>query len=174
MVFSIILNGCAVVHHYDGYEGKVIDVETKEPLEEAAVLIEFNTQQYGPAGSVSHYVDAKETLTDNNGEFRIPSFTTTAFRPLQTYEPHGWVAIFKPGYGCFPRHKGAKPDNLRNGILPTNEYVTIELPKLRTREERIESTRCFYYSEIPNDKCKKFIDLLNQERLYLGFKPVRQ
>jgi hypothetical protein len=173
--FSIISTGCAVVHHYDGYQGKVIDVETKEPLEGAAVLVEFNTQQYGPAGSVSHYVDAQETVTDKNGEFKIPSFTASTFRPLQTFESYGWFTIFKPGYGCFPRHKGSKPEKLRkNGILPTNEYVTIELPKLTTREERIESTRCFYYSEIPSNKCKYLIDLINQERSHLGFKPVRQ
>jgi hypothetical protein len=149
ILISIILSGCAVVHHYDGYQGKVIDVETKEPLEDVAVLVVFYTQQYGPAGSVSHYADAQETLTGKNGEFRIPSFTTTAFRPLQSFESYGWVTIFKPGYGCFPRHTGVKPDKLRNGILPTNEYVIIEMPKLRTREERIDSNHCSPSSDIP-------------------------
>ena len=78
MFLSIMSSGCAVVHHYEGYQGKVIDVDTKEPLEGVAVLVVFYTQQYGPAGSVSHYADAQETLTGKNGEFRIPSFTTTA------------------------------------------------------------------------------------------------
>jgi hypothetical protein len=172
--FPIIFNGCALVHHYDGYQGKVIDAETKEPLEGAAVLVEFNTQQYGPAGSVSHYVDAQEAVTDNNGEFKIPSFTASTFRPLQTFESYGWFTIFKPGYGCFPRHKGSKPEKLRkNGVLPINEYVTIELPKLTTREERIESTHCSPNSEIPDEKCMQFIKLINQERNALGFKSIR-
>jgi hypothetical protein len=168
MVFSITLNGCAVVHHYEGYQGKVIDLETKEPLEGAAVLIEFNTQEYGPAGSVSHYVDAKESLTDKNGEFRVPSFTTTALRTLQTFDAHGWVTIFKPGYGCFPNHKGVKPEKLRNGILPTNEYVTIKLPKLRTREERLNLPSVNF--DIPFEKQQKFIKLINQELESLGAK----
>jgi hypothetical protein len=172
ILISIILSGCAVVHHYDGYQGKVIDVDSKVPLEGAAVLVVFYTQQYGPAGPVSHYVDAQETVTDKNGEFKLPSFTATAFRPLQSFESYGWFTIFKPGYGCFPRHKGAKPEKLRkNGVLPTNEYVTIELPKLSTREERIESTRCFYYSEVPKNKYRKLTELLNQENINLGFKP---
>jgi len=173
MLLSIIFNGCAVVHHYDGYQGKIIDVDTKEPLEGAAVLVEFNTQQYGPAGSVSHYVDAQETVTDKNGEFKIPSFTATAFRPLQSFEPYGWFTIFKPGYGCFPSHKGIKPEKLRKRILPTNTYVTIELPKLSTREERIESTHCSPNSEIPDEKCMQFTKLINQERNALGFKLIR-
>lgn len=168
--FSIIINGCAVVHNYDGYQGKVIDVDTKEPLEGAAVLAVFNTEEYGPAGSVSHYVDAQETVTDKNGEFKIPSFIASAFRPMQLFEPYGWFTIFKPGYGCYPNHKGIRPEKLRNGILPVNKYVIIELPKLKTREERIESTHCSPDSEIPYNKCKKFIDLLNQENVDLGFK----
>jgi hypothetical protein len=163
---SILFSGCAVVHHYDGYQGKVIDVETKEPLEGAAVLVEFNTQEYGPAGSVSHYVDAHETLTDKNGEFRIPSFTTTAFRPLQSFESYGWVTIFKPGYGCFPNHKGVKPEKMRNGILPTNDYVTIELPKLRSREERLNLPSVNF--DIPFEKQQRYIELLNQELESLG------
>lgn len=165
-LFSIIINGCAVVHHYDGYQGKIIDVDTKEPLEGAAVLAVFYTQQYGPAGSVSHYVDAQETVTDKNGEFRIPSFTATAFRPLQSFEPYGSFTIFKPGYGCFPSHRGIKPEKWRKRILPTNTSVTIELPKLKTREERLNVPAVNF--DIPFEKQQKFIELLNQELEWLG------
>ncbi len=86
ILFTLFISGCAIVHNYDSYYGKIIDAETKEPLEGAAVLAVYYTQQYGPAGSVSHYLDAKETLTDKTGEFKIPSFTSFTFRMLQSFE----------------------------------------------------------------------------------------
>ncbi len=167
ILITFLISGCAIVHNYDAYYGKIIDAETKEPLEGAAVLAVYCTQQYGPAGSVSHYLDAKETLTDKNGEFKIPSFTFLTFRVLQSFERDVWFTIFKPGYGCYPNNKGIKPASLRNGILPPGNYVTIELPKLMSKEERIENQRCEPTS-IPYENYAKFRQLVNIEREKLG------
>jgi hypothetical protein len=168
LLLYILMNGCAIVHHYGPYYGKVVDAETKEPLEGAAVLAVYYTEQHSPAGSVSHYVDAQETITDNNGEFKIPSNPVTTFRPLQSFKPWAWFTIFKAGYGCYPKHKGVKPMFVPNGTLPADEYVSIELSRLKTIQERIESTHCSPPSYMPYLKAKKMIDLVNEENKSLG------
>lgn len=168
LLFLSFSMGCAMVHTYSDYYGKVIDTETKEPLEGAAVLAVYYTKQPGPGGEVTHYADAQETLTDKNGEFKIPSNTVTTFRPLQYFDSYAYFTIFKPEYGCYPYHKVVKPMFVPNGTLPKNQYVIIELPRLKTRAERIDSTHCSPDSYIPYLKAKKFIDLINRENKSLG------
>lgn len=170
-IFLLLTSGCAIVHRYGPYFGKVIDAETKEPLEGAAVLVQCNTQSYGPGGSNSHYVDARETVTNKAGEFRIPAFTVWIFRPLQNFESYEWFTIFKPGYGCFPRHKGVKPMLLPNGTLPANEYLVIELPKLETRQELLQNYGCYPSEQLPEAKHKALFELIQQERKNLGLEP---
>jgi hypothetical protein len=168
----ILTSGCAIVHRYGPYYGKVVDAETKEPLEGAAVLVKCNTQGYGPGGSVSRYVDAQETVTDKNGEFRIPAFTVWTFRPLQNFESYVRFTMFKPGYSCFPDCKGVKPDFKPSGNLPKNEFVTIELPKLKTIEERRKNLFDLGIDyDIPYKKQKKTFDLRNVEATQLGKEP---
>lgn len=130
LMLFVTTSGCAMVYRYGPYNGNVIDAETKEPLEGAAVLAVYYTLSYGPGGSSSHYIDAQETVTDNNGEFKIAANWIFTFRPLQSFEPFTWFTIFKPGYGCYPLHKETLPIFLPKGTLPDNKSVTIELPKL--------------------------------------------
>jgi hypothetical protein len=174
VIILLILSGCAIYHHYGEFTGKVVDAETKQPLEGAAVLAVYYTQQYGLAGSSDNYLDAQETVTDKNGEFKIPSLNTFAFRPLQSFESYVWFRIFKPGYGCYPQHKQVKPMFLPNGTLPSDKHVTVELPKLNLREERIESTHCSPDYDISYRKCASFHELINKERIYLGLDPVKR
>ncbi len=173
IVILPISAGCALTHQYGPYYGKVIDAETKEPLECAAVLAVFYTQEYGPAGAIIRYADAVETVTDKNGEFKIPTYRVVVFRPLQGWDRYGYFTIFKPGYVCYPIHKNIKPMFVPNGTLPPNEHVTIELPKSKTIQERRESTMCSPSSDIPTTKCKNLIDLINQERKSLGYNLIR-
>lgn len=161
---------CAIIHKYGPYYGKVVDAETKEPLEGAAVLAVFYTEEYGPAGAITRYADAIETTTDKNGEFTIPAHRVTVFRLLQGWDSHGYFTIFKLGYGHYPDSKGVNPMFTPNGSLPAKQYVTIELPKLKTKEE-IEKNglpRVRHY--IPYKKQKIFINLVNQGNELLGIK----
>jgi len=162
--------GCAITHTYGPYFGKVVEAETKEPIEGAAVLAVFYTEEYGPAGAITRYADATETVTDKNGEFKIPAYRVTVFRPLQGWDSHGYFTIFKPGYGHYPESKGVNPMFVPNGSLPINQYVTIELPRLKTKEE-IEKNglpRVSHY--IPYNKQKFYIKLINQGNELLGIK----
>jgi hypothetical protein len=160
--------GCAITNTYGPYYGKVIDGETKEPIEGAAILAVFYTQEYGPAGAITRYADAIETVTDKNGEFKLPAHRVSVFRPLQGWDKYPQFRIFKPTYGCYPMHKDVKPMFEPNGTLPADEHATIELPKIKTREERIDSTHCSPPTYIPYTKARNFIDLINRENKALG------
>jgi len=166
-----ISGGCAITKKFGPYYGNVIDTETKEPIEGAAVLVVFYTEEYGPAGAITRFADALETVTDKKGEFKIPVHRITTFRPLQGWVKYGYFTIFKPGYGCYPEHKDAKPMFVPNRTLPEDKKVTIELPRLRTREERLRNTDCFPLG-IPDVKMKTLIELNNIERINLGLEPT--
>ncbi len=171
LVIVILQTSCAITHKYGPYYGKLIDAETKEPIEGAAVLAVFYTKTWGLTVERSEYIDAIEVLTDKNGEFKIPAKRIITVRVLHGWDWHGYFTIFKPGYGCYPDHKDVKPMFVPNGALPVEEYVPIELPRLRASEERLRNQSCFPVS-IPDEKMRKLIELNNIERVNLGLKPT--
>jgi hypothetical protein len=168
-----LLGGCAVTSSYDAYYGKVVDIETKKPIEGAAVLVVYNTEQYGLAGAVSHFGDAQEVLTDKNGEFKIPAKRIITFKVLSGWERYPHFTIFKPAYGCYPNHKDVKPMFVPNGALPSDRFVIIELPKLKTKEERLENIGCRPVG-VPEKAMKHFTKVLNIENLNLGLQPYEE
>ena len=150
------------------FEGKVVDTETKEPIEGAAVLAVYYGSTDSIAGSSHYAVDAQETLTDANGEFKIPA-QTVKLKDVSG-KPRGKLMIFKPGYGVFPRHKLSDAVGENKSWPPPEKYIVCELPKLKTKEERDNN---IHYSEpdVPIGMMKKYIKLLNEERVYLGYDP---
>lgn len=167
MLALFLLAGCAVTNKYDAYYGKVVDAATRKPIEGAAVLVVYMTEQYGLAGSVSQFADAREVLTDKNGEFRIPAIRINTFRLLSGWERYPQFTIFKPGYGCYPRHSRVSPMFVPNGTLPANQYVIVELPKLTNREERVTNLPS-PINGVPDKKQQKYIELIRQEDKYIG------
>ena len=77
------------------------------------------------------------------------------------------MIIFKPGYGVFPRHSGSEP-KLGYGTIPEDKYVTIKLPKLETREERINNlSNLWLGSGVPEGKFILFENKKKSEIKYL-------
>src|SRR5574337_1146621 len=90
-----LLQGCMYAIRYDGtYSGKIVDADTGAPIEGVVVLGVWNVVHHGPAGGVAEYYDARETVTDKNGEFSVPGM---GLRVMSNLEPIG-VVIFKAGY----------------------------------------------------------------------------
>src|SRR3990172_6905256 len=81
------------------WKGKIIDIETKEPLEGAVVLAVWERVYRTPAGASSYFYEAKEVLTDKEGKFEIPSYTPINLVPIISYMRGPLFTIFKPGYG---------------------------------------------------------------------------
>ncbi len=92
----ILTTGCVqYIVRYDGpYEGKVIDAETRKPVEGVVVLGVWYKEAPTVAGAVSSYYDARETVSDRNGDFRIPG---KGLRILSDVGPID-LLIFKAGY----------------------------------------------------------------------------
>ncbi len=95
-VLVLLFSGCVSLVYYEGdYHGKVIDAETLQPIEGAVVLGVWSKGYHGTAGGPVHeYYDARETVTDKNGEFTIKGMGPRAVTHLEKMD----IVIFKVGY----------------------------------------------------------------------------
>lgn len=130
-------NGCA---HSDGpYKGKVVELDTGTPIEGAVVAGQWHIDYMI---TTQRICASKETLTDKNGEFELPSAWCFSSIPFVTlHKPD--VVVFKPGYLGYPP-LGASPDD-RKAYMPDftgrefkneNDFNTIKLGRPKTRRER--------------------------------------
>ena len=150
------------------FKGKVVDADTKEPIEGAVVLAAYYFTSYGIAGSNSSVEDVQETMADRNGEFELPR--TRRWFVLHRGYPEGTLEIFKPGYATL-LHKQSKAVGDNKSWPTPDKYIVYELPKLKTdaeRKENVLSTHIF--DEIPFKKRKLYIQALNEERKKLGMR----
>jgi hypothetical protein len=175
LFFAVLLFSLtAITHRYGPYHGKVVDAETDAPIEGAAVYMVFTTKSPNPGGATWQYAGAAETLTDAHGEFEL-TYRALVFHPFSLWEYLPTQQVFKPGYGMFPKHKSTsitpEPDAC---CIPEEQYVTIRLPKLKTKEERIENLSSVSPGpfDVPYIKRKHFTELESQERINLGFSPL--
>lgn len=204
-IIGVLLSICIVtpshawlIYHKPEFKGKVIDAETKEPIEGAVVVVVYSKSAFRfDPHTISIIVEVKETLTDKEGNFSIPSYTTI-IDPLAR-ESHARFIIFKPGYGSFPDgrvlpSKGtdvefedffSKDYSVAKEVLWREPWkvgaeskkikVTfgiVELPKLKTREERLnKGLPSIPGPGIPASKMKNLIKLSNEERISLGLEP---
>ncbi len=191
-----------MVYHKPAFKGKVIDAETKEPIEGAVVVVVYSKTSIGIAESYSVVINVRETLTDKNGEFYFPSYTTI-IQPL-SWNP-GWqgvdIIIFKPGYGSFPDWRVSPPkgmdikviwDDFFTGEIGIEKEVwwsepwkvgaeskrikvtfgVVELSKLKTREERIKASMVGVTGYHAKD-LPLLYKVINEEEKYLGI-PERE
>lgn len=94
LVNSGCIPGISLARIDGPYEGKIIDAETGRTIEGVVVLGVWTTITITPGGGVYDYYDARETVTDKNGEFFIPGM---GLRVLSNVTPMD-VLIFKAGY----------------------------------------------------------------------------
>lgn len=172
VVALMLLPGCATTHEYGPYMGKVVDKESGEPIEGAVVFAMFYTIfGFSPGGAVSHYADAMEVLTDNKGEFSLPTHRIFTFRIGDLWDDKIHAIIFKPGYGADPG-RGSDIENNPSQRLRPNVFEIVRLPKLKTREERITNLSNvvrYPMDDVPCKKQRHILRLYNLEDKYLGF-----
>lgn len=122
------------------FRGKVIDAETLEPMEGALVLAVWRESRGTIAGADTRFKDAKETLTDKNGEWTIvgpEGYEDKIILGLihlmgvfVTREPE--FVIYKPGYvkywtaGCFVAYPYVDKEHGLEGIVLRRPGVTRE------------------------------------------------
>jgi len=80
------------------FRGRIIDAETKQPIEGTVVVVLYykrSTAEDNPGGTSAYVTKAKETLTDNKGEFYFPSYHELM---LFTEDVPTRFIFYKPGY----------------------------------------------------------------------------
>lgn len=155
------------------WKGKIIDIETKEPLEGAVVLAVWMRAYRTPAGDNTYFYNSREVLTDKEGRFEISAYTTINLLPVISYIREPEFTIFKPGYRSLSgRHLEENVINNpaefdRDGIMYRLSPGVIELPKLKTREERRRGQPSPVGDKKDWKKQRELIKLLRQEWRYL-------
>jgi len=188
MAFPVVCQAGWLIYHKPPFKGKVIDAETKAPIAGAVVVATYYKSTMGVPHHYSSIINVQEALTDSNGEFSIPSYTTL-IQPLSVSFFVDFI-IYKPGYGNFP-HQHLSPQKLgvraedffsgeygKEGELPWLDkkikvtFGIVELPKLQTKEERLRAI-----PNSPGDLTFKELPLLfksiNEERHNFGLQEVQ-
>lgn len=167
-LFSLLLlTGCASYCRIDGpYVGKVVDAETKQPLEGVVVLGVWNKVQFTVAGPTGSFYDSIEVLTDKNGEFRIPGQGLLLLSNVDEMN----VLIFKAGF----ERRGYGPwSNFKTRTGSRNIQWDGDKPTFLLRKLNHEERREHYYTmpNIPQARMKLMINEINKARLEFGLKP---
>lgn len=167
--------GADFLYHSDGaYRGKVVDLETGEPIEGAVVagawVLAFN---------FTPFCDAKETVTDKNGEFILPKASCFTFWPLAEMDRMD-IIVFKPGHlgypplGPSPEERGARmPGFTGKEFKDKKQYNIVKLGKPKTLEERkftYDYASGLFISDQAFKRMPQLLKLVNQERRNLGLK----
>lgn len=159
------------------WKGKVVDIETKQPLEGAVILAVWERVYRTPYGANSYFYEAKEVVTDKAGEFVIHSYTPINLLPIVSYMQGPEFIVFKPGYGslrmAIGKYLTGETKESKEMELSGKKYRlspgTIGLPRLKTKEERLINIPGGP-TDIGSDKLPLLYDAINRERKNLGLK----
>jgi hypothetical protein len=177
-VVIISTSGCAHT-----YRGRVIDAETKEPIEGAAVVVYWNKEKGVFIDTVQKLKKVKETLTDKNGEWTIkgpkghdydeisPLLVIVSHIPFVYYTIRPEFIVFKPGYCSVPKPASLLDKCKGMKFIGGDDYgygATIELPRLTEKEDRKRARPGKVGHENKwFQKQKEFIKLIEQEKRYI-------
>lgn len=175
LFIGFLLSSCVPYIHCDGpYRGRVVELETGEPIEGAVVAARWMIVTFI---NLEKICDAQETITDKNGEFELPKGWCWSNIFAKMYKPY--VVIFKPGYLGYPplgynqeQRKTYMPDFTGDEFKDEKQFYIIKLGRPKTREERIHTLDS---ADFPIDdevvkKLPNLIQFINDERKNLGFK----
>jgi len=116
IVFMAILLAISTFHnrsiywflYWDGpYHGQVVDADTGEPIEGAAVAATWSLEQfifYLSSTGPGDFAGAKATVTDADGKFILPPTFAFSFWPFSEIS-RGRFWVFNPGYDSHPPSK---------------------------------------------------------------------
>lgn len=157
------------LYYWDGpYKGKVVDADTGEPIEGAAVVeVAYIGIVAGIKDAMPFFCDAKETVTDKNGEFILPKVSCFNLWPLAEMGKPDFI-VFKPGFLSYP------PRDMKASAFTGTEFKdkkqkqVIKLNKAITYEERRSTLGLVDISDVK--KTPYLLKLINEERKKLGFK----
>ncbi len=172
------------MYHEPAFNGRVVDIATGKPIEGAVVVAVYNKRALGARkGQSSSVINVKEVLTDREGRFHIPSYTTLLALPF-TQSDRTTFLIYKPGYasanlpikGFFTGQAKAErelspwDDPVLSGKYKIKLWPSgvIGLPKLDTKDERLRNMPSLPDKLEHLGRQKELTKLINEERRELG------
>lgn len=174
LVASPALAGGWLIYHDGPYTGKIVDAETGEPIEGAAVLGIRFLEVYGIDTKLK-YIDASEATTDKEGGFEVPAITGFYLWPFARLGRTEFI-IFKPGHNSYPPYDLTRPGITgmeQKGFLDSKNNV-IKLVKLNTFKERKEAVFVAdyplfaYAKENISEIAKNLEVMIKKEKKFLG------
>lgn len=157
--------GFAVILKDGPYDGRVIDVDSGEPIEGVVVLGVWNTEIVTPGGATHNFYNAQETVSDKNGDFRIKGM---GFKILSNITPMD-VLIFKAGYE-FESGSWSSLKKYAKRIKWDGNRAIIPLRKL-TMEERRKRRPPIPPTEAPLKNIRQILEEINKNEIELGAEP---
>ncbi len=164
IISSLQISQAAGLYSKPEFRGRVIDSETKEPIEGAVAVVLYDKRPLigSPAGVSSYVFHAKETLTDSKGEFFISAYSSVL---LFTEDTGVRFIFYKPGYmagygtdnirsvlveSYFSAGEVGEEKEIEGGTFEQGSYIKwkgplgiVELKRAKTREEKWKSTMVF-------------------------------
>lgn len=132
-LFMISIN-LAHATDFGPFSGKIVDADTKAPIEGVVVLVEWHKKQLLADASI--YLDAQETVTDKDGNLYLPGIWV--FNPFHRYTVYSIITIFKSGYEAerwaFSKWEEINPKV--EDILKVEDKGPVIMLKKLTMEER--------------------------------------
>jgi hypothetical protein len=168
LLWALVPTGDAVaswlIFSKPAYEGQIVDIDTKEPIEGAVVVAIYNTEVLGIGDNISHVVNVKEAETDKDGMFHIPSYTTMIIP--NSWEEQTTFIVYKPGYvsvneldleDCFTgecEKRNMKWFAGRSDVVYVLSSRRVELSKLSSGKDRLSAMPSFlevrYEGNVPH------------------------
>lgn len=175
------------------YKGRVIDADTRRPIEGVVVLgVWYKEYPIGATGG-SEFYDAEETLTDKNGDFEIKGqgllvlsfideMDVLIFKSGYEYIGFGpWVSLkglgfkgYQESYDPVTKMEGTKPIfDSKKKLHWEGDRAIIPLRKL-TMEERWKQGTPSYPGQVPDKKVKLMLKETNREEKALKPRIIQQ
>ncbi len=174
------------------FKGRILDAETKEPVQGAVVAAIYHKYSYHLFGAGTEICNTRETLTDENGEFRIPSYYTI-IDPFSLEDKTSFI-FYKPGYApgavhnspiyyfgnypenFFTREIGERAEAIKSSVTGEKVMITygvVEMPRVKnTREERLRAMPSSP-GLTDSDDLPLLYKAINEERKKFGMKEVK-
>jgi len=162
------------------YQGTVVDADTGQPIDGAAVVIVWykETCLAFPGDAAEHLHAVKETVTDSAGRFTVSAWRGIDWNP-STHVKTPLIIVYKPGYAAL------MPDSLLDRGFRTFEDVErqlrhgarIRLPKLRPECELgrgvVRSVGELTIHHVPEARIPHLVQLISKQRERCGLSPFK-
>lgn len=182
--FLVVSNySYAWASEFGPFQGKILDADTREPVEGVVVLIEWQQYRLSSLFENTIFYDAQETLADKNGEFYMSGIWV--INPWTRLMLETNVMIYKSGYeairlgswkGLLEAKSWRQPTKMRgNYILKVEDgkpvIVLKKLTDIEERRRKIPTDEPFVSDEqyhLVKKKWKLLRQEINKERRFLG------